>query len=84
MAHIPIVCSLRSETQERWRRLTQEVAVRPASAFYHPTRCEFLLRYNDVRNRDTSEQELMEFFQSAYEAGATLGQWDRETLERER
>ncbi len=28
------------------------------------------------------EQALLAFFQSTYEAGATLGQWDREALER--
>ncbi|GHO86966.1 hypothetical protein KSZ_49720 [Dictyobacter formicarum] len=53
----------------------------PASAFYHPTLCEFLLRYDDVWNLDTPEQV---FLQSIYEAGATLGQRDREELERER
>ncbi|GHO82683.1 hypothetical protein KSZ_06890 [Dictyobacter formicarum] len=58
--------------------------MRPASAFYHPTMGEFLLRYDDVRNTDAPEQALLAFFQSTYEAGATLGQWDREELERER
>jgi len=40
------------------------------------------LRYEDVRNAPSPEQTLLEFFQSAYEAGATLGRWDREALER--
>ncbi|WP_236022821.1 DUF5996 family protein [Dictyobacter formicarum] len=62
----------------------KEAIVRPASAFYHPTMGEFLLRYDDVRNTDAPEQALLAFFQSTYEAGATLGQWDREELERER
>jgi len=37
----------------------------------------------DVRSVDVPEQVLLEFLQSTYEAGATLAQWDRETLERE-
>jgi hypothetical protein len=43
---------------------------------------EFILRYEDVRNAEVPEQALMEFLQSTYEAGAILGQWDREVLER--
>lgn len=60
----------------------KEAVVRPASAFYHPAMGEFLLRYEDVRSAEAPEQLLMEFFQSTYEAGATLGQWDRKALER--
>ena len=29
-----------------------------------------------------TESELMDFFQSTYEAGANLGNWDRAALER--
>ena len=60
----------------------KEATVRPVPAFYHPKMGEFLLRYEDVRSADAPEQMLMEFFQSTYEAGATLGKWDREALER--
>jgi hypothetical protein len=35
-----------------------------------------------VCNASSPEEALLAFFQSAYEAGATLGQWDREALER--
>lgn len=59
----------------------KEVAVRTTSAFYHPQMGEFLLLYENVRSADVPEQVLMEFFQSTYEAGAILGQWDREALE---
>jgi len=31
---------------------------------------------------DRGQSPLLEFFQSTYEAGATLGQWDCEALER--
>jgi Family of unknown function (DUF5996) len=57
-------------------------AIRPATAFSSPDMGEFLLRYDDVRTASSPEQALLEFFQSTYEAGATLAQWDRETLER--
>ena len=57
-------------------------AIRPQEAFYSRELGEFLLRYEDVRSASSPEQVLLAFFQSAYEAGATLGQWDREALER--
>jgi Family of unknown function (DUF5996) len=56
--------------------------IRPKEAFYSHDMGEFLLRYDDVRNATSPEQALLEFFQSTYEAGATLAQWDRESLER--
>src|SRR5579859_293566 len=57
-------------------------SIRPAAATYNQQLGEFLLPYDDVRNASSPEQELLEFFQSSYEAGATLGQWDRKALER--
>src|SRR5690348_11885677 len=57
-------------------------AIRPEEAFYSQEMGEFLLRYDDVRTASSPEQALLEFFQSTYEAGATLAQWDREALER--
>lgn len=60
----------------------KEVSPCPASAFYDTTMGEFILRYEDMRNAKKPEQALMEFFQSTYEAGAILGRWDREALER--
>jgi len=44
---------------------------------------EFILMYNEVRNASSPERALLEFLQSTYEAGATLGQWDRPALERQ-
>ena len=55
---------------------------RPAEAFYDPQLGEFLLRYEDVRNADSPDQALLDFFQSTYEVGANLAQWDRAALER--
>jgi len=44
---------------------------------------EFVLPYADVRAAADPERMLGEFLQSAYEAGASLAQWDRAALERE-
>ena len=57
-------------------------SIRPERAYYSNEIGEFLLLYDDVRNAPSPEQALLAFFQSTYEAGATLGQWDREALER--
>ena len=57
-------------------------SIRPQEAFYSQDLGEFLLLYEDVRNAPSPEQALLAFFQSTYEAGATLGQWDRQALER--
>lgn len=59
-----------------------QAAIRPAKAFYHPVMKEFFLLYEDVRQSNDPESVLLEFFQSTYEAGATLAKWDRTTLER--
>jgi len=56
--------------------------VRPRQAFYHSQLGEFLLMYNDVRTAGSPRDSLLEFLQSTYEAAATLGNWDRQALER--
>jgi hypothetical protein len=62
----------------------KEARLRPASAFYSRDLSEFLLMYDDVRTARAPEDELMEFLQSTYDAGADLSKWDRATLERTR
>ncbi len=57
-------------------------SIRPSSAFYDTDLGEFLLMYDDVRQANSPEQELLDFLQSTYEAAATLAQWDRQALER--
>jgi len=54
----------------------------PKSAFYHQGLGEFLLMYDEIRNTPSPESALMDFLQSTYEAGADLGHWDRDALER--
>jgi hypothetical protein len=61
-----------------------EAKVRPGKAFYHPQMKEFFLMYDDVRLETSPRNVLLEFLQSTYEAGANLGKWDREALERPR
>jgi len=54
----------------------------PSAAFYSSQLSEFLLKYEDVRTAASPREAVLDFLQSAYEAGATLGNWDRESLER--
>ncbi|HCI82383.1 MAG TPA: hypothetical protein DHW02_22140 [Ktedonobacter sp.] len=42
---------------------------------------EFILLYDDVRTASSPEETLLTFFQSTYEASATLAGWDRAALE---
>ena len=58
----------------------KEARLRPESAFYSRDLSEFLLMYDDVRNASKPEDELMEFLQSTYDAGAELAKWDRAAL----
>ena len=59
----------------------------PAAAVRHgrfdETYGEFVLPYAEVRVADDPDRMLLEFFESAYEAGANLAKWDRAALERE-
>ena len=59
-----------------------DARVNPEGVFYDPKLKEFLLMYEDVRTAASPEAVLMEFLQTTYEAGANLGHWDREALER--
>jgi hypothetical protein len=44
---------------------------------------EFILPYADVRSSADPAAMLLEFLESAYQAGANLAKWDRPALERE-
>jgi hypothetical protein len=59
-----------------------EARVGPAKAFYHPGMHEFILMYDDIRRASSPRTALLEFLQSTYDAGASLGNWNREELER--
>ena len=60
----------------------KEAPVRPNASYYEKQLGEFLLMYEDVRNAGSPTASLLEFCQSTYEAGASLGNWDRHVLER--
>jgi len=40
------------------------------------------LKYGDVRAAPSPDQAILDFCESAYEAGAKLAQWERPDLER--
>ncbi len=54
----------------------------PKAAYYDKQLGEFLLMYEDVRQAESPTASLLEFCQSTYAAGASLGNWDRKELER--
>ena len=57
--------------------------VRPAAARYDGQLREFILMYDEVQRSASPRATLLDFCQSTYEAGATLGKWDRNALERQ-
>jgi hypothetical protein len=59
-----------------------DARVIPAAARYHPELREFVLPYAAVRADPSPAERLIEFCESAYAAGAELGEWDRPALER--
>jgi len=59
-----------------------EARVRPAAARWDGVLGEFVLPYDDVRRVATPDADLLDFFQSTYEAAADLAHWPRAELER--
>jgi hypothetical protein len=57
--------------------------LRPNGAWWQKTNGTHmaLYRYEDLRSADDPRTALLEFLQSAYQAGASLAQWPREELE---
>jgi hypothetical protein len=55
--------------------------VRPNFARYSSEFSNHLLMYEDLRTASSPKDVLLDFLQSTYEAGATLGKWDRQALE---
>jgi hypothetical protein len=58
-----------------------EAKIQPEAAFYEPKLREFVLPYDAVRTAENPDKALLEFAQSAYDAAAKLGKWDRASLE---
>ncbi len=59
-----------------------KATISPSTAFYYPQLSEFLLPYEDVRKAASPRQAVLAFLESTYETGATLGNWDRQQIER--
>ena len=57
-------------------------AIDPAAAFYDKNMSEYFLPYENVRRSADPRTTLLDFAQSTYDAGASLGNWDRAALER--
>ena len=55
--------------------------LRPRSAFWTPEGGTALLMYEDVRKAESPRETLLEFLQSAYEAGAQTAGWNMEEFE---
>jgi hypothetical protein len=60
----------------------KEYPVQPKEAYYDKDWGEFILPYEAVRTAELPDEKLLAFLQSTYEAAATLGMWDRDSLER--
>ncbi len=58
-----------------------DAPVAPEGAFYSRDYHEFILPYDRVARASSPDDTLLEFLQSTYVAAATLGAWDRATLE---
>jgi hypothetical protein len=56
--------------------------IRGDAAFFHPELAEFVLPYHKIRQDEDPEQTILDFYNSAFEIGATLAGWDRAALER--
>ena len=56
--------------------------LKPEEAFYSSDLREFILPYDAVRLAPSPNDVLLDFLQTTYEAAATLGNWDRVSLER--
>jgi hypothetical protein len=54
----------------------------PAMASYNTKMSEYFLPYEEVRKSSSPRQALLDFAESTYIAGASLGNWDRAALER--
>jgi Family of unknown function (DUF5996) len=58
--------------------------IRPDAGNYNHVMHEWILPYDAVRTAAEPDAMALDFFQSTYEAAATLGNWDRASLEREK
>jgi hypothetical protein len=60
----------------------KEARVGPKGAYFDNQLGEFILKYEIAQTAQSPTAALLKFCQTTYEAGARLGNWDREALER--
>jgi len=60
----------------------KDFEVGPERAYYNADFKEFVLPYESVRVAEDPGLDLLRFLQDTYEAAATLGRWDRASVER--
>lgn len=58
----------------------QQSQIKPSKAHWNKTLMEFILDYDEIKQSQHPEQDLLDFFESTYQAGATLGKWDPKLL----
>jgi len=56
--------------------------IRPDAGYYHDVMHEWILPYEAVRTAADPDALALDFFQSTYETAASLGGWERASLER--
>lgn len=54
-----------------------EYQMKVEGAYYHDILREFILPYSTIIHKDNPEQEILNFFISAYRASETSGNWDK-------
>lgn len=59
-----------------------DAQIEPAGAYYHQELREWILPYEIVRHATDPDATLLTFLESTYAAAASLGAWDRSSLER--
>lgn len=60
-----------------------EAPISPADASYHMDMREWILPYEAVRKSSNPDAAVLSFCQSTYEVAASLGNWERASLERQ-
>lgn len=58
----------------------EHAKIKPSAAHWDATMGLFILDYDDIRKSKTPEADLLAFFESTYEVGATLAGWDKKLI----
>lgn len=58
----------------------ENAKINPSAARWEKSLGEFILDYDDVRHAKNPEADLLAFFESTYQAGAKLADWDSKLI----